>query len=140
MSMSLVSLSLAIRSTVSFKLQKDRGLIVWWRSSRSLEVSAPQQPHVQRERALRKYVGDYTLFMSGCFVLHRKESTLDYYSEGQRRIRKCRADLPSSDGSIVQELSTNFEHYSAPRYMRKPVLLRQRREPFGQFFRQVEDG
>ena len=44
------------------------------------EVSEPQQPRVQRERELRKYVGDYTLFMSGVFrsYIEKKGGTPDH--------------------------------------------------------------
>jgi hypothetical protein len=113
--------------------------------SSQLEVSAPQQPRVQRERELRKYVGDYTLFMSGVFRSYiEKKGTLDYYlQEGQRSYQKVSEldlSLYQTGFLLFEELSTNFEHYSgALDYMRKACFTPSAAEnPFGQFLRQVE--
>src|SRR6266545_5660931 len=48
-------------------------------------ASAPPQPPAVREREIRKYVGDYTLFMSGLFRSYiEKTGVLDYYLQEGR--------------------------------------------------------
>lgn len=106
----------------------------------------PEQHHpVERERELRKYVGDYTLFMSGLFRAHIEQyGVLDYYlTEGRRsywKVSELDVTLYHTGFLLFQELSKNFEYYSgALDYMRKAYFMPTPGEdPFGQFLRSVE--
>jgi len=105
----------------------------------------PFQPQVRKERELRKYVGDYTLFMSGLFRSYiEKTGVLDYYlQEGRRsywKVSEMDLALYQTGFLLFQELSQNFEYYSgALDYMRKACFTPSTGEnPFGQFLRQVE--
>jgi hypothetical protein len=83
------------------------------------------QSRAMGERAVRKYVGDYTLFMSGLFrgFVH-KRGFLDYYlEEGKRSYRavsKLDVSMYRPGFLLFEELSRGFETYSgALDYMRK---------------------
>ena len=98
-----------------------------------------------RERSLRKYVGDYALFMRGIFRSHVEgNGFLDYYiAEGSRSYwTVSELDLsPYRTGFILfQELSRKFEYYSgALDYTRKAYFAAPPGEdPFAGFLRQVE--
>jgi hypothetical protein len=100
---------------------------------------------VQREREIRKYVGDYALFMSGLFrtAIDRRGVLHYYLQEGQRSYRKVsELDLAlyQTGFLLFQELSKNFEYYSgALDYMRKAYFAPAPGEdPFGQFLRNLE--
>jgi hypothetical protein len=104
-----------------------------------------QKPQVIREREVRKYVGDYTLFMSGLFrTFIEKRGILDYYlQEGRRsywKVSELDLALYHTGFLLFQELSKNFEYYSsALDYMRKAYFSSAPGEdPFGQFLKQVE--
>lgn len=103
------------------------------------------QQHVGKERERRKYVGDYTLFMSGLFRTYvEKSGALDLYlQEGRRsywQVSELDLALYHTGFLLFQELSKNFEHYSsALDYMRKVYFAPLPGEdPFGQFLRQVQ--
>jgi hypothetical protein len=107
--------------------------------------SPTPQPPVLREREIRKYVGDYTLFMSGLFRSYiEKTGVLDYYvQEGRRsywKVSELDLALYQTGFLLFQELSKNFEYYSgALDYMRKACFAtRPGENPFDQFLRQVE--
>jgi hypothetical protein len=107
-------------------------------------ASGPQLP-VQHERELRKYVGDYTLFMSGLFRSSMdRRGVLDYYlQEGRRsywKVSELDLTLYQTGFLLFQELSKNFEYYSgALDYMRKAYFTPLPGEdPFSQFLRNVE--
>jgi hypothetical protein len=113
----------------------------------SIQTAASPTPHpqVMREREIRKYVGDYTLFMSGLFrTFIEKRGFLDYYlQEGRRsywKVSELDLALYHTGFLLFQELSKNFEYYSgALDYMRKAYFASAPGEdPFGQFLRQVE--
>ena len=100
---------------------------------------------VQRERELRKYVGDYALFMSGLFrTATDRRGVLDYYfQEGRRsywKVSELDLALYQTGFLLFQELSKNFEYYSgALDYMRKAYFTPMPGEdPFRQFLRNVE--
>ncbi len=104
-----------------------------------------RQTEVLREREIRKYLGDYTLFMSGIFRGYvEKIGVLDYYlEEGSRsywKVSELDLALYRTGFLLFQELSKNFEYYSgALDYMRKAHFAPQPGEdPFGQFLKQVE--
>lgn len=77
------------------------------------------------ERAVRKYVGDYTLFMSGLFrTFVQKSGFLEFYlQEGKRSyeaVSKLDVSLYRPGFLLFEELSRGFETYSgALDYMRK---------------------
>ena len=106
--------------------------------------ATPQLP-VLREREMRKYVGDYTLFMSGLFRSYiEKTGVFDYYiQEGRRsywKVSELDLALYQTGFLLFQELSKNFEYYSgALDYMRKACFTTgPGNNPFDQFLRQVE--
>jgi hypothetical protein len=98
-----------------------------------------------RARTVRKYVGDYTLFMTGLFRNHvESRGALGYYvEEGQRSYRAVsELDLALFRTGFLffEQLAENFEHYSgALDYMRKAYFVGQPgQSPFADFLRQVE--
>ena len=106
---------------------------------------AIRQDSVLRERALRKYLGDYTLFMSGIFRSYvEKRGFLDYYlQEGSRSywtVSELDLSLYRTGFILFQDLSKKFEYYSgALDYMRKAYFAPQPGEdPFAGFLKQVE--
>ena len=108
-------------------------------------ISPNDQRSLLRARALRKYVGDYSLFMSGVFRSHvESRGALAYYfEEGQRSYwAVSELDLTrfETDFLFFQQLAKNFEHYSgALDYMRKSYFTPEPgRGPFAEFLRQVE--
>jgi len=100
---------------------------------------------IERERDLRKYIGDYALFMSGIFRPHvEKGGFLDYYfHEGSRSYRTV-SDLDLAlyrTGFLVfRELSEKFELYSgALDFLRKSRFAPFAKEDmFGDFLRQID--
>lgn len=116
-----------------------------------VEIMAEARPkraeegRLLRERALRKYLGDYTLFMSGIFRSYvEKRGFLDYYLQEGRRsywtVSELDLSLYRTGFILFQELSKKFEYYSgALDYMRKAYFAPQPGEdPFAGFLRQVE--
>jgi len=100
---------------------------------------------VQGERELRKYVGDYTLFMSGLFRRFvERGGYLSYYlEEGARSYRAVSAldvSLYNPGFLMFEELSKGFEHYSgALDFMRKCYFTPAPHEdPFAGFFKQIQ--
>ena len=121
------------------------------RMSSVVEMLATQSPvHDQRTlantRAMRKYVGDYTLFMSGLFRTHvERTGALDFYLEEGRRsywkVSELDLSLYRTGFLFFQQLSKNFEYYSgALDYMRQAYFTpsAQGTSPFAEFLRQVE--
>jgi hypothetical protein len=83
------------------------------------------QSRVIGERAVRKYVGDYTLFTSGLFRgFVQKRGFLGYYLEEGKRsyqaVSKLDVSLYRPGFLLFEELSKGFETYAdALDYMRK---------------------
>jgi len=105
----------------------------------------PGESRVLQEREVRKYLGDYTLFMSGIFRSHvEKNGYLDYYlQEGQRSywtVSELDLSLYRTGFILFQELSKKFEYYSgALDYMRKAYFAPEPGEdPFAGWLKQVE--
>lgn len=103
------------------------------------------EPGLIGERELRKYIGDYTLFMSGIFRRFVERSGyFDYYlEEGSRSYGKvCSIDaLTHRPGFLLfEDLSIGFEYYSgALDYMRKCFFAPVPGEdPFADFFERVK--
>ncbi|MBI4527501.1 MAG: hypothetical protein HY695_27210 [Deltaproteobacteria bacterium] len=109
------------------------------------ETEISDESRILRERALRKYLGDYTLFMSGIFRSYVEgKGFLEYYLQEGRRSYRTVSELDLSlyrTGFILfQELSDKFEYYSgALDYMRKAYFAPEPGEdPFAGFLKQVE--
>ena len=83
------------------------------------EIWADQSPHFQPERevALRRHIGDYTLFMTGVFQerVERMAASRYYIAEGKRAYRFVaehrRAAAGESRAQIFRRLSDQFEAY-----------------------------
>lgn len=95
-------------------------------------------------RTMRKYVGDYALFMSGLFRNHvERAGTLDYFlREGQRSywaVSELDLTLYRNGFLFFQQLSRNFEFYSgALDYMRQAYFAHTPgTSPFAEFARHV---
>ena len=106
---------------------------------------AADENDLLRERSLRKYVGDYALFMSGMFRSHvAGRGFLDYYiAEGSRSywtVSELDLSLYRAGFGLYQELSRKFEYYSgALDFTRKAYFAAEPGEdPFAGFLRQVE--
>lgn len=104
-----------------------------------------EENDVLRERSLRKYAGDYALFMSGMFRQHVEGiGSLEYYiQEGSRSywtVSELDLSLYRTGYLLYQELSKKFEYYSgALDYTRKAYFSPTPGEdPFAGFMRQVE--
>jgi len=107
------------------------------------QVSAAAR--VETERAVRKYVGDYTLFMSGLFRRFvERGGYLGYYLEEGARSYRAVSELDVSlyrPGFLIfEELGRRFENYSgALDFMRKCYFASAPGEnPVAGFFRQIE--
>jgi hypothetical protein len=102
-------------------------------------------PGWEEERAFRRYLGDYTLFMSGLFrPFVEREGYLGWYlSEGARAYSRVASLVAGTrqDRMLYEELSARFEHYSgALDYLRKvrfPGLSGA--DPIGAFLREIAD-
>lgn len=98
-----------------------------------------------KERSLRKYVGDYALFMSGIFRSYVDgRGFLNYYieqgSQSYWTVSELDLSLYRTGFILFQELSKKFEYYSgALDYTRKAYFAAEPGEdPFSGFLRQVE--
>ncbi len=106
---------------------------------------ADQERSLLQERAVRKYLGDYTLFMTGIFRSYVEgREVFDYYLQEGRRsywtVSELDLSLYRTGFILFQELSRKFEYYSgALDYMRKAYFAPEPGEdPFAGFLRQVE--
>jgi hypothetical protein len=112
----------------------------------SEQPSTPvDETELLKERSLRKYLGDYALFMSGIFRSHVEgRGFLDYYiAEGSRSywtVSELDLSLYRTGFILFQELSKKFEYYSgALDYTRKAYFATEPGEdPFAGFLRQIE--
>jgi hypothetical protein len=108
-------------------------------------LNAVDETRLLRERSLRKYLGDYALFMSGIFRSHVEgRGFLDYYlEEGSRSywtVSELDLSLYRTGFILFQELSKKFEYYSgALDYTRKAYFAAEPGEdPFAGFLRQID--
>jgi len=109
------------------------------------ENDTADESSLLKERSLRKYVGDYALFMSGIFRNYLAgKGVLNYYmKEGSRSywtVSELDLSLYRTGFILFQELSKKFEYYSgALDYTRKAYFASEPGEdPFAGFLRQVE--
>ncbi len=100
---------------------------------------------IERQREVRKYVGDYALFMSGMFRRHVvRGGYLDFYlREGSRSywtVSELDVSLYRTGFLLFQELSKQFEFYSgALDYLRQAYFAPSPgHDPFADFLRQVD--
>ena len=100
---------------------------------------------LMRERRFRKYLGDYTLFMSGVFRSYvERGGYLDYYiREGSRsymKVSEVDLSLYRTGFLLFQELSEKFEYFSgALDYMHKAYFAdAPKKDPFSGFLKQIE--
>ena len=120
--------------------------IAWSKMLARQPAAGAAESDVLKERSLRKYVGDYALFVSGIFRKHVEGSgSLDYYiQEGSRSYwiwSPSSTSRSTGRGTFLyQELSKKFEYYSgALDYTRKAYFAAAPGEdPFAGFMRQVE--
>src|SRR5262245_16019470 len=100
-------------------------------------------PGREGERAFHRYLGDYTLFMSGLFrPFVERDGHLGWYlSEGARAYARV-AEMGGEqrrERSLYEELSARFEYYAGPLdYLRKARLPRLAGpDPIGAFLREI---
>ena len=100
---------------------------------------------LMQERRMRKYMGDYTLFMSGVFRSYvERGGYLDYYlQEGSRsywKVSEVDLSLYRTGFLLYQELSEKFEYLSgALDYMHKTYFAASpKKDPFSGFLKQIE--
>lgn len=108
------------------------------------ETASGGNPLIQ-ERRLCKYLGDYTLFMSGIFRSYVEcGGYLDYYlKEGSRsywKVSEVDLSLYRTGFLLFQELSEKFEYFSgALDYMHKAYFVDSPgTDPFSGFLKQIE--
>ena len=91
----------------------------------------------RREDALRRHIGDYTLFMTGIFRDHvERLSVTSYYEhEGRRAYRFVSETARTAgrpDAALFRRLSDRFEQYAgALTYARKVYFRADAAHPFG---------
>lgn len=109
-----------------------------------IDVSAGRA-RIEWQREVRKYIGDYALFMSGMFRSHvARGGYLDYYlQEGSRSywtVSELDLSLYRTGFLLFQELSKKFEFYSgALDYLRQVYFAPSPgHDPFADFLRQVD--
>jgi hypothetical protein len=109
-------------------------------------AASDDRSRVGAERALRKYVGDYTLFMSGLFrsYVERGGYLSYYFEEGKRSYQLVsQLDLAMCQPGFLlfDELGRRFEYYSgALDYMRRCFFPpTPKRNPFAGFLEQIQD-
>ncbi len=109
------------------------------------EATFSRENPLMQERRLRKYMGDYTLFMSGIFRSHvERGGYLDYYlKEGSRsywKVSEVDLSLYRTGFLLFQELSEKFEYFSgALDYMHKTYFAASsKKDPFSGFLKQIE--
>lgn len=79
----------------------------------------------EAEQALRRHIGDYTLFMTGVFREHVERLALvGYYEDEGRRAYRFLAEIAraggAGDAALFRRLGSRFEHYAgALTYARK---------------------
>ncbi len=108
-------------------------------------MSFNEQARVTSERSLRKYVGDYTLFMSGLFRAYvERGGYLSYYFEEGKRsyhlVSQLDLSLHRPGFLLFEELGRHFEFYSgALDFMRKCFFSSAPERPsFAGFLAQIE--
>ena len=109
------------------------------------EATLSRENPLMQERRQRKYMGDYTLFMSGIFRSYvERGGYLNYYlKEGSRsylKVSEVDLSLYRTGFLLFQELSEKFEYFSgALDYMHKAYFAASpKKDPFSGFLKQIE--
>ena len=109
------------------------------------EATLSREDPLMQERRQRKYMGDYTLFMSGIFRSYvERGGYLNYYlKEGSRsylKVSEVDLSLYRTGFLLFQELSEKFEYFSgALDYMHKAYFAASpKKDPFSGFLKQIE--
>ncbi len=90
-----------------------------------------EQSGEAKHRDFRRYIGDFSLFMSGLFrdFVERHASLERYVQEGQRsyrRVAEVESLIASHDAPMYRDLAERFVYYSgALDFMRKTRFFRQ---------------
>jgi len=98
----------------------------------------------EREGELRRYMGDYALFMSGIFrEWVQRHAVLDLYlQEGRRsyeRAREAYRRLLKPGSLLLGELARGFEQYAdALDYLKRAYFGQPESDPFEEFLRKLE--
>lgn len=114
--------------------------------SMMLEIpGAAARTQLERERDLRRYIGDYALFMSGIFRSQAERGGyLDFYIETGRQsywsVAELDVTLYRAGFLLFRDLSRKFEFYSsALDYVRKAHFASPPdADPFADFLKQVD--
>ena len=102
---------------------------------RAWEWESPDfQP--EAEQALRRHIGDYTLFMTGVFREHvERLAVIRYYLHEGRRAYRFVAETARADGRtdapLYRRLSDRFEHYAGALSYARKVYFRSEQWPPG---------
>jgi len=109
------------------------------------DATVSRENPLMQERRMRKYLGDYSLFMSGIFRSYvERGGYLDYYlQEGSRsywKVSEVDLSLYRTGFLLFQELSEKFEYLSgALDYMHKAYFAASpKKDPFSGFLKQIE--
>lgn len=134
------------RSENLYRLSDSEGKKIYTIVEMLLESKTESIERSEYEREVRKYVGDFALFMSGIFRDYvNRGSYLNYYlSEGMKSyFVVSRLDLERGNGNPIMfsRLSREFEFYSgALDYMRKVYFgAEQSGNPFRNFASQISN-
>ena len=85
--------------------------------------------HPESERALRRQIGDYTLFMTGVFREHvERLAVAGYYQDEGRRAYRFVSETARTGGGaeapLFRRLSDRFEHYAGVLSYARKVYMR----------------
>jgi len=132
------------RTEKLYKLQDSKDTNIQTIVEMLLETQNVQEESTESEREVRKYVGDFSLFMSGIFRDYvNRGSYLRYYmDEGMKSyFVVSRIDLETGKGDPIMfsRLSREFEFYSgALDYIRKVYFTQcSSTDPLSQFTYQI---
>src|SRR5713101_9273031 len=83
----------------------------------------------ESERALRRHIGDYTLFMTGVFREHvDRLAVTGYYEDEGRRAYRFVSETARTGGQteapLFRRLSDRFEHYAGVLSYARKVYMR----------------
>ena len=92
----------------------------------------------ESERALRRRIGDYTLFMTGVFREHvERLAVTGYYQQEGRRAYRFVSEIARAEGQaeapLFRRLSDRFEHYAGVLSYARKVYMRADQWPEGEW-------
>ena len=92
----------------------------------------------ESERALRRHIGDYTLFMTGVFREHvDRLAVTGYYEDEGRRAYRFVSETARTGGQteapLFRRLSDRFEHYAGVLSYARKVYMRAEQWPPGEW-------